>query len=170
MVFTTTKSLCLSNQPTNQFAKEMSECKNIRYKRINIKKQTQTNITNEWKIMHYHNQPFALKMIWMKTIMTLLMWACVGFASSKHHFPAISLDSALPLTRGGLRLYHIYTNAQIQLDALWYWWHMTQVFMKCWIWLMWHFGHIWPFMAIWPADHVQPIVASGVSLKRAIKM
>ena len=29
------------------------------------------------------------------------MRACVAFASSKHHFPAISVDSALPLTRGG---------------------------------------------------------------------
>ena len=75
MVFTTTKSLCLSNQPTNQFAKEMSECKNIRYKRIKIKnkKANTKNITNVWTIMHYHNQPFALKMIWMKPIMTLLM-------------------------------------------------------------------------------------------------
>ena len=33
-----------------------------------------------------------------------------------------------------------------------------------------HFGHIWPFMAIWPSANVQRIVASGVSLKRTIKM
>ena len=33
-----------------------------------------------------------------------------------------------------------------------------------------HFGHFWPFMAIWPSGHVRPIVTSGVSLKRAIKM
>ena len=147
MVFTTTKSLCLSNQPTNQFAKEMSECKNIRYKRINIKKQTQTNITNEWKIMHYHNQPFALKMIWMKTIMTLLMWACVGFASSKHHFPAISLDSALPLTRGGLRLYHIYTKLKYNLmlcdtDDTWlkFLWNAESDLCD----ILAIFGHLWP--------------------------
>ena len=33
-----------------------------------------------------------------------------------------------------------------------------------------HFGHIWPFMAIWPSDHVRQIWPYGVSLKRAIKM
>ena len=55
-IYITTKSLCLSNQPTNQFAKEMSECKNIRYKRINIKKQTQTNI-NKWMENHALPQP-----------------------------------------------------------------------------------------------------------------
>ena len=33
-----------------------------------------------------------------------------------------------------------------------------------------YFGHIWPFMAIWPSGHGRSIVAGGVSLKRAIKM
>ena len=33
-----------------------------------------------------------------------------------------------------------------------------------------HFGHIRPFMAIWPSNQARQIWASGVSLKRAIKM
>ena len=29
---------------------------------------------------------------------------------------------------------------------------------------------IWPFMAIWPSDHMRQTWASGVSLERVIKM
>ena len=43
------------------------------------------------------------------------MRACVAFASSKHHFPAISVDSALPLTRGGWGYHkYIYSSYKIQ--------------------------------------------------------